>query len=183
MTPALAPDVTTSNTVRRVIAANYAHMSNSGRTPRFSEDFAFKHVLNATDSAAGWLQDTNPLKNAEGERVTGAITNTSAAYAQAMSRFNSGVSAGYDTVLEPTNDPPRPGALVEERGGTVRYHPFDVARGWQFQRVDNAGAAPNRTRYEAVLTKQLSSARTAKLSATNNDGVVNHWDQGSNPLF
>lgn len=118
--------------VQRVIAANYQYMSTGGKPPRFDPRFAFKHLLNQDDSDTTWLANTNSL-DSKGERVTAAMTNTSEAYAQAMNRFNtSGATAAFDTVLEPTADPPRPGKVVSEKGGTVRYYPFPVTRGWQF---------------------------------------------------
>lgn len=118
--------------VQRVIAANYQYMSTGGKPPRFDPRFAFKHLLNQDDSDTTWLANTNPL-DSKGERVTAAMTNTSEAYAQAMNRFNTPAPPRHST-RSWSRPPirPGPGRVVSEKGGTVRYYPFPVTRGWQF---------------------------------------------------
>jgi hypothetical protein len=160
------------------IATDYKYMKNTGATPRFEEAFAFKHILNATDSDTSFLKLTQPLDR-NGGRVRVAQTNTDRAYAQAMNRFNThGVTAATDTILEPKVDPPRP-TRIQENGGQVSYT-LAVLRGWKFERIDNDHKAPNFTKYEAVLRAQFSTERTAKMSCMGQQGVVNHWDQAQN---
>ena len=94
-----------------VIATDYKFMKNIGQPPRFEEAFAFKHILNALDSDTSFLKVARPLDK-DGVRIaegTGLQLNTDRAYAQAMNRFNTpGVSTTYETLLECTQDPPRP---------------------------------------------------------------------------
>lgn len=159
------------------IATDYKYMKNSGAAPRFEEAFAFKHILNAEDSNTSFLKSTQPLDKS-GNRVTVSIANTDRAYAQAMNRFNTqGVTASFDTILEPTTITPRPHYV--DKNGHRSYH-LAVERGWKFERIENNFRPPNNTKYEAVLRAQFSSPRVAIMSCMGSPGVVNHWDQSEN---
>ena len=167
-----------------VIATDYKYMKNLGQPPRFEEAFAFKHILNAVDSDTSFLKVTRPLdKNGVRIEPTTALqTNTDRAYAQAMNRFNTaGVSTMHETILEGAVDPPRPHS-VDAIGGIRSYH-FNVERGWKFERVENNFAAPNFTKYEAMLRSQFYQPRVANMSCKGAPGVVNHWDQGINQAW
>jgi hypothetical protein len=161
------------------IANDYKYMRNTGPTPRFEEAFAFKHILNAEDSNTGFLKLANPLdKNGDRANLQYLITNTDHAYAQAMNRFNTqATTAQFETILEPTVVQPKP--RVEDKSGLRTYY-LDVTRGWKFERIDNNFAAPNFTKYEAVLRAEFSTPRVAKMSCMGQQGVVNHWDQAQN---
>ena len=164
-----------------MIATSYKYMKNTGATPRFEEAFAFKHILNAVDSAnEGFLAEERALKR--GKRVDD-VTNTARAYTQAMNRFNTpGVSAAYDTILEPVVAEPRPKRIKNTRSGAVSYQ-LEVQRGWKFKRVENNRSAPNFTKYEAELVAVFSTPRVANLSCMEAGGVVNHWDQDQNQAW
>lgn len=167
-----------------VIATDYKFMKNIGQPPRFEEAFAFKHILNALDSDTTFLKVTRPLDK-DGARIaegTALQLNTDRAYAQAMNRFNTaGVSTQHETLLECTENPPRP-HHIDAKGGLRSYH-LKVERGWKFERVENNHAAPNFTKYEAILRAQFYSARVANMSCMGAPGVVNHWDQGINQAW
>lgn len=163
------------------IAKNYKYMKNAGATPRFEEAFAFKHILNAEDSAL-FLANSNPLDKV-GARLTvgtvGLLPNSERAYTQAMNRFNTpGVTTTTETILEAADDPPKPMA-TKAKSGRVTYHLL-VVRGWKFIRIDNNNQAPNHTKYEAQLAAQFTTRREANLSCMASPGVVNHWDQSQN---
>jgi hypothetical protein len=163
------------------IATDYKNMRDSGKTPRFEQAFAFKHILNAEDSAT-FLANENPLDK-NGKRVTDAIPNTDRAYTQAMNRFNTqGVSTSTETILEPVEDPPRAIWHDDPRSGK-RTYTLPVQRGWKFTRIDNDNKAPNYTKYEAQLAAQFSSPRVANMSCMGTPGVVNHWDQLQNSMW
>ena len=163
------------------IATDYKNMRNSGKTPRFEEAFAFKHILNAEDSAA-FLSNENPLDK-HGNRVTDAMTNTDRAYTQAINRFNThAVTTAIETILEPVDDPPRVTPVDDPKSGKRTYTLW-VERGWKFTRIDNDNKAPNYTKYEAQLAAQFTSRRTANMSCMETPGVVNHWDQLQNQVW
>lgn len=164
-----------------VIATDYKYMKGTGAPPRFEEAFAFKHILNATDSDTTFLKAKLPLAK-DGTRWPNQInlqTNSDRAYAQAMNRFNTtSVSSTAVTLLEVTEDPPRPKA-VNLIGG-AREYTLDVQRAWRFERVENNFAPPNYTKYEAKLTNQFTTPRVAKMSCMGTQGVVNHWEAADN---
>ncbi|MCA9062975.1 MAG: hypothetical protein KDA96_07945 [Planctomycetaceae bacterium] len=162
------------------VATDYSYMKDSGGTPRFSQAFAFKHILNGVDSANNdFLAEAKPLKN--GQRIDG-MTNTDCAYVQAMNRFNtSGVTAAYVTILEPVSHAPRP--LREKLKSGSSQYTLQVERGWKFERIENNSKGPNYTKYEAVLVAQFGSRRVAVLSCMNQAGVVDHWDQTQNQTW
>lgn len=163
------------------IATDYRYMKNTGKTPRFEEAFAFKHILNAVDGAL-FLNNAIPLNRHSVRLAAGLIPNTDHAYTQAMNRFNTtGVTTTFETVLEAANDPPMPIWRDDPRSGTRTYH-LPVMRGWKFTRKDNGMNGPNYTKYEAVLTAQFGTPREAKMSCTT-PGVVNHWDQAQNQTW
>jgi hypothetical protein len=163
------------------IATDYKNMRNSGKTPRFEEAFAFKHILNAEDSAA-FLSNENPLDK-HGNRVTDAMLNTDRAYTQAMNRFNTpAVTATNETILEPVENPPRVIWQDDPRSGK-RTYTLPVQRGWKFTRIENDNKAPNYTKCEAQLVAQFTSQRTANMSCMGTPGVVNHWDQLQNQMW
>ncbi|WP_108259610.1 hypothetical protein [Mangrovicoccus ximenensis] len=161
------------------IATDYKYMKNAGKPPRFEEAFAFKHILNDTDSNPDFLSERRPLdKNGARLGLAGLIQNTGRAYAQAMNRFNtSSASAAFDTILECETITPRP--TYADLHGQRKYY-LPVERGWKFERIENAFSPPNHTRYEAVLRAQFSSNRVANMSCMGSPGVVNHWDQADN---
>ncbi len=164
------------------IASDYKNMRNTGKTPRFEEAFAFKHILNAEDSAA-FLANENPLDKNGARITTGLIPNTARAYTQAMNRFNTpGATAANETILEPAENPPRVIWQDDPRSGQRTYH-MPVERGWKFVRVENDMKAPNFTKYEAQLAAQFTSRRDAKMSCMGTPGVVNHWDQLQNQTW
>jgi hypothetical protein len=163
------------------IASDYKYMRDSGPPPRFEEAFAFKHILNLVDSDAAFLKEKRALDK-HSERVDKAQTNTNRAYAQAMNRFNTpATTAQFETILEPVEAQTKP-EYNTERSGQRSYY-LRVERGWKFERIDNNFAAPNYTKYEAVLRAQFTSPRQANMSCMGQPGVVNHWDQTQNQTW
>lgn len=165
------------NVLQKVVATGFKYMGKRKRGPRFTKDFATKHILNSIDSDLSSFNNTMPL-NKDEVRVNSADEMTRRAYVQAMNRFNSPFGSATVTIMEPTDLEPKPGDIESQNDGIFKRK-FSFSNAWVFERVANDKAPPNYTRWEAKLVFSRGKG-VAKVSCMDGSNEVNHWNPALN---